>query len=407
MFLLRMALLNIGRNRRRSVVTVLAVGVGLGTLIFLWGFCDGTTEDQRENAIRLFTGHIQIHAQGFDETLAPELSLPRREEILDKIKNRIPGITVTERVKSEALIGTSEKSRGVLLMGIDPLREPKVTDLQNHLEKGEFLSPQGNRELLVGYRLAKRLHLEPGGKVVVMTQAVDGTLAGFAYRIRGIFHTGSQQVDELSAYMTLASLQELLGLEGQVHEIVIRLENRKAIPKTLAALEPLLDSKIYEVLTWNQIVPEVEQWTQWAESIVGTLLIAVMIVIGTSVMNTVLMSVFERTRELGVMMAVGTSPRQIVQLIFVETVILELLGIAFGLAAGYLVTFYFGKAGIAFHNLEEAFSMGYGSTTVYTRVNPKHVLQSILTLLGMTSFIGLYPAWRAGRMEPVKAIYHS
>ena len=122
-------------------------------------------------------------------------------------------------------------------------------------------------------------------------------------------------------------------------------------------------------------------------------------------MNTVLMSVFERTRELGVMMAIGTTPTQVIRLILLETFILQLFGIALGLVAGYCVTFYFGKVGIAFPELEQAFSRSYMSTVTYTRVEPFHVIQSIITLLILTSFIGLYPAWKAGRMEPIKAIY--
>ena len=131
-----------------------------------------------------------------------------------------------------------------------------------------------------------------------------------------------------------------------------------------------------------------------------------MIVIGVSIMNTVLMSVIERTRELGVMMAIGTTPGQIIRLILLETFVLELFGIVLGLIGGYFITFYFGQVGIAFPELEQAFSRSYMSTVTYTEVEPFHVVQSIITLFIMTSFIGLYPAWKAGRMEPIKAIYH-
>ena len=410
MLLLKLAFLNIGRNPRRSMITVLAIGVGLAALIFLWGFSDGTNEQMRENVIRLLTGHIQIHAPGYKNSLSPELTLPDRELLMQKLMTFKNLVAVSERVKCEALIGTSEKSRGVILTGIDPEQETKVTDLKKYIRDGEFLNGQGKREIIIGDRLAEKVELKVGDKVVVMTQAMDGTLAGFSYYVKGIFHTGSQTLDEVSAYISLSSAQELLTLENETHEMVIRLNQRKIISSFLNELKTSLTSGTsgnYDISTWDEIVPEVEQWAKWSEAIIRTILMAVMVVIGVSIMNTVLMSVFERTRELGVMMAIGTSPGRVIRLILLETFILELFGIVLGLILGYLVTTYFAQVGIAFPELERAFSRSYMSTVTYTRVEPFHVLQSIVTLFALTSFIGLYPAWKAGRMEPIKAIYRS
>ncbi len=407
MFLLKLAFLNIGRNPRRSVITVLAVGVGLAALIFLWGFSDGTNEQMRENVIRLYTGHVQVHAAGFEKALSPELIIPNREALL-KNASKLPGfVTYTERAKCEALLGTSERSRGVLLMGIDPDQEKKVTQLEQYVREGAYLTKEDKRSILIGSRLAKRMEAGVGDKLVVMTQALDGTLAGYSYHIAGILHTGSQQVDEIAAYITLESAQELLGLGQDTHEMVFRLDSRKHISAFIKAFRPFVSEKDYELLTWDQIVPEVEQWAQWAEAIIKTILVAVMVVIGVSIMNTVLMSVFERTREIGVMLALGTSPGRIIGLILLETIVLECWGILLGLLAGYSVVGYFGVTGIAFPELEAAFSRSYMSTVTYTRVEPAHVIQSVLTLLSLTTLISLYPAWKAGRMEPVKAIYHS
>ena len=184
MLLLKLAFLNIGRNPRRSIITVLAVGVGLAALIFLWGFSDGTNEQMRENVIRLLTGHVQIHGLNYKNTLAPELTVPDRELLIQKINSLPHLVAVSERAKCEALIGTSEKSRGVILTGIDPIRETKVTELQKYIQQGEFLANDGAREILIGDRLAGKVELNVGDKAVVMTQAMDGTLSGFSYRVK-------------------------------------------------------------------------------------------------------------------------------------------------------------------------------------------------------------------------------
>lgn len=407
MLLLKLAILNIGRNPRRSLITVLAISVGLAALIFLWGFADGTIDQQRENVIRLFTGHLQIHADKFEQLLSPELTLPERKRLLEWAHQQPDTVATTERVKCEALIGTSENSRGVLLIGIDPAREPLVTDIRDHVAEGEFFSPGDTREVLIGWRLAERIGVGLGDKVVVMTQAVDGTLAGYAYHIKGILHTGSLDLDELSAYVTLASGQELLGLGDATHELVIRLTGRDAIPSFMGRLKEAIDPGKYEILTWADIIPEVNQWASWADAIIRTIMVTVTVVIAVGIMNTIVMSIFERIRELGVMMAIGTSPRQVMMLIFLETLVLEAVGIILGVIGGYLLVFYFSIVGIHFHGVEEAFAQTYMSTVTYTQVKTGHVLQSILTLIGITSLISLYPAWKAGRMEPIKAIYHS
>lgn len=407
MLLFKLAFLNIGRNRRRSIITVLAVGVGLAALIFLWGFSDGTSEQQRQNVIRLFTGHVQLHAVGFQSGFAPEKIIPDPQTVVQKIQSHPLAVAISERMKCEALIGTTENSRGVLLIGMDPEKEPAVTDLKKHILQGDFLSHGSEREVLVGKDLAEKLKVGLGDKVVVLTQAADGTMAGYAYRVKGIFKTGSEQVDEFTAYISLSSGRELLSLGEDSHEMVIRLKDRHAIPSFLQAMREALDPAQYEFQTWDQIVPEVEQWVIWSEAVIRTILATVMIVIGVGIMNTVLMSVFERTRELGVMMAIGTSPAQIGALIFLETLILELMGVVLGVIGGYIAVFYFSHAGIHFQGVEEAFAESFMSTTVYTQVETKHVVNSILTLLLMTSFIGLYPAWKAGKTEPIKAIYHT
>ncbi|MDD5218664.1 MAG: ABC transporter permease [Candidatus Omnitrophica bacterium] len=405
MLLFKLAFLNIGRNPRRSVITVLAVAVGLGALIFLWGFSDGTTDQMRENVIQLVTGHAQIHAKDFEKKLTIENTVPEHRSLVKRLSGMKNVVAVTERAKCEALVGTSENSRGILLVGIDPVREVKVTRLLNYVTRGKFLMPDDKRGILLGNRLAERLEVDTGDKIVVMTQAMDGTLAGFAYHIKGILHTGSQSLDEMSAYITLDSAQELLGLEGEVHEIVVRLKERKALPAFLASVKSFLDLKVYELMTWDQVVPEVEQWAAWGEAIIRTILVAVMFVIGVGIMNTVLMSVFERTKEFGVMIAIGTSPIQVMKLIFFETFVLEFFGMILGIIGGYAVTGYFGKVGIAFPELERAFSKSYMSTVTYTQVTPAHVIQSIIILFILTSFISLYPAWKAGHTEPIKAIY--
>jgi ABC-type lipoprotein release transport system permease subunit len=407
MLILKLALRNVTRNKRRSLITILAVAVGLAALIFLFAFIDQTYEQQRENAIRLFTGHVQIYAQGFKKNLAPELTVPHKNEILNRLKQTSKVIGVGERIKTEALIGTSENSKGILLLGINPSDRPPATELEPHVKEGSFLTVGGNRDILIGKDLAEKLEAKLGGKVVIMTQAIDGTLAGFAYRVKGILNTGAQQLDEFSAFITLAAARELLGIGEESHELVLRLPNRKAIPPVLAEIKPFLAKSQYQVSTWDEILPEIDQWANYAEAIINIMLVAVMAVIGVGVINTVLTSIFERTREFGVMLAIGTKPSQIVILIFLETLILELIGIVAGVIISYLLIGCFSHTGIRLHGFEDAFAEAFASHIVYPKIYFSRVIECTRILVLLTSFISLYPASRIVRMEPVKAIYHS
>jgi ABC-type lipoprotein release transport system permease subunit len=407
MLLLKLAFLNIWRNPRRSILTILTVGAGLATLLFIWGFTDGTANGSRENIVRLYTGHIQIHAQGFITSLAPEMTIPQLDEIMASVRNQRQVVAVSPRVKCEVLMGSSANSHGLLLTGIDPVAEQKITDLSLYVAEGEFLEQSDQDKILIGFRLAEKLEVGVGDKVVVMSRAGGGIPWGLDFYVKGILYTGSQQVDELSAYVTITSAQNLVGVGDNIHELSIKTKDRRAADATADLLRKKLDSSSYQVSLWNDIVPEIDQWVEWHESIIRVVLNAVLILVGISVMNTILMSVLERLREFGVLMALGTSPRQISLLVFLETAILEIAGVVFGLVLGYGVIFFFGKVGISFKQFEQALSMTYTPTVIYTAVEPRNVVQTVFWLIGISSLINLYPALKAGRIEPVQAIYHS
>ena len=407
MLILKLAVLNIMRNARRSLITVLAVAVGLASLLFLWAFTDGSQEQQRDNVIRLYTGHIQIHAKGFEDKLAPELTLPNRIEVMKKIKE-LPFVEgVTEHVKSEALVGTSQQTKGVILIGMDPISHPSVLSLKKDTREGAFLQPEDNRKVLMGASLAKRLEVGLGDKVVIMAQAVDGTLAGYAFRVGGLIHSGSRMIDDLHVFVTAAAARELLGIEENSHEIVVRLKKRSDIPAFETAVRKFLPEDQYTLSSWDKIAPEVNQWASYTENIIRVMLIAIMAVIGVGVMNTILMSIFERTKELGVMVAIGTKPSQMIAMIFLETLVLEFIGIILGIGLGIFLAWYYGRIGIPLSGFKEAFAESFMSSIIYPQLMPYRIWECVRLLLLVTSFISLYPAIRVARMEPVKAIYHS
>lgn len=405
MLLLRLAYLNIRRNPRRSLISISSIAVGLAALIFLWAFIDGYQEQQRENAIRLFFGHVQIMPNGFRSKLSPEMAITDHKKVLEKVRTAGNVEAATERIHAEVLIGTSEHSRGVVLFGIDPESESQVTDISKSISGGVGLTGADKRSIVVGKGVAERISVSVGDKVVLMAQAVDGTLSGFSYRISGILSTGTA-LDDIYVITTKSAAQELLGIEDAVQEIVVRLRNRSAIAPFISEVEALLPSEGIQLVPWYDISPEIEQWASFSAAVVRTMLVTVMLVVGIGIMNIVLMSIFERVKELGVMLAIGTSPRQIVGLIVLETLAMELFGLILGVLLGYLACAYYAYAGIRLEGFEQAARQAFMSAVIYPEFRLSRVVESAGILIAMTTFVGLYPAWKAGRLAPVKAIYH-
>ncbi|MBI4597679.1 MAG: ABC transporter permease [Candidatus Omnitrophica bacterium] len=404
---LKMAFVNIWRNARRSLITILAIEVGLGGLIFLWGYKDGAAAGMLENATSLFTGHVQVHALGFDKTMSPGLTITDPVRLIQDIQGHPEVIGIARRVKCGVMIGTSEHSKGAMLLGIDPQQEVNVTRVKSLITRGVFLSDGAKKEILLGDRLAEKLNVAVGDKVVVMVHSVDGLLTGFAYHVTGIFHAGTRILDEEVVYADIASAQELLGIGSDVSEIVVRLNDLRAMSSFLPFVNHAVDTAKYEVLTWDQAEPEAKSLADWGEGIVRVIVVAMTIVIAIGIMNTVIMSVLERTKEFGVMLAIGVKPRQLIRLVLLESFLLQCVGIGVGVFFGYSLVTYFGYVGIPLWYAADTFSAGYVSPVIYTRVYPEHVVLSVLILIVVTSVVSLYPAVRAGRLNPVAAIYRS
>ncbi len=294
-----------------------------------------------------------------------------------------------------------------MLVGINPEEASKVIPFGDKITSGKSLSGDNLREILIGDSLAQLLGVDLNDKVIVMTQDKDGLLTGAPYRVRGLFHFGAAQMDKNMAFVHLGSAQELLGIGNNVSEIMIRLKDKKFIPSFTADAKQQFPASTYEVLVWEEILPEFTAWPDWYYAVLQIIMLVASLVVAIGILNTFLMSIFERTKEFGVMLAVGTRPRVIVQLILLESFLLQIAGIFVGLMLGMMLVQFFGQIGISLEYMREALETQFLTTTVYPSLNSDRALKSIITLVCVISVIIVLPAWRASRMEPVKAIYHS
>ena len=399
---------NLLRNPRRTGIMIGGAGAGILGYVFVLGFFDGFFEQTIENSTRYLTGHVQLERAGFRRDLAPELAIEEPGALLDELR-RTPGMAAAApRVQAQALASTAAKSEGIVLIGIDPPSEHSVTFIDRTIVQGKALAAGAEREVMIGRKLAEKLGLRLGEKMVVMAQAADGQLGTAAYRVSGIFATESASFDGAFAFVTLPAAQSLLGLGTRVSTVNIRLQDRSRLDSTVGLLRARFQASRLAVVPWQELLPQLEEMVKFNRVVSNILLAVLLLVVATAVMNTVFMAVTERTREFGVMMALGTSPASIRRMVVYETLVLLVLALLAGYGLGGALVGYLGTAGIDLSGFFRGYAAIPGLTgIVYPALFTATVVPPGVALLIAGVLVSLLPASRAARLDPATAIRHA
>ncbi len=398
---------NILRNPRRTAITAGGTAFGIVAFVFLFGFFDGFGEDLTENSTRYVTGHVQLERAGFRLDYAPELAFEGADALLRQLRAAPEVEAAAPRVQVQALASSAAKSEAILLVGVVPEAERAVTFIHRTIIEGQPLAAGADRDILIGRKLAERLAVRLGEKVVVMAQAADGELGTGAYRVGGIFATESATFDGAMAFVTLPAAQSLLALDSRVSTINLRLRQRAALADTLPELQRRIAATGLSLAPWQALLPQIEEMVRLVRVFSNIMLAIAFIVIAMAIMNTVFMAVSERTREFGVMMALGTPPAAIQRMVVYETLALMLIASFIGYGLGFTLVAAFGRQGIDLSGFFRGYSTIPGLTGV---IHPQLVAGRIvvpgLVLFAASVLVSLYPAARAARLDPVRAIRH-
>ncbi|HJV71499.1 ABC transporter permease [Ideonella sp.] len=398
---------NLRRNRKRSAITIGGTAFAILSYVFLYGYFDGFGEQIADNATRYVTGHVQIERAGLRRDWAPELAFGDADALLARFA-ALPGVrAAAPRVQAQALASSAAKSEGIMLIGVDPERERGVTFIDRTIVQGAPLDPTAGRDIVIGRGLADKLGLRLGEKLVVMAPALGGELGTAAYRVRGIFATESSAFDRTMAFVTLPAAQALLGLGPRVSSINLRLAERDGVAPVLARLGPALGEAGLAATPWQVLMPQVSQMVGLIRAIRSVVVGVFFVVVALAVMNTVFMAVAERTREFGVMMALGTSPRAIVRMVVYETAALMALASVLGYAGGAVLVLYLGNRGMDLSAFFKDYSAIPGLTGMaYPRLVVASIAGPGVALFVAGVAVSLYPAMRAARLDPSIAIRH-
>jgi ABC-type lipoprotein release transport system permease subunit len=393
------------RNVRRTVITGIAIGVGLAGMIFTDAFMVGMKQNIIETVTDNFLGEAQIHAEGFTDNYDPEKVITGTETILRQLKNEPEVEHVSQRVMTNGLINSAVNSRHLMLCGIDPHTEKMVSEIDEKMATGTYLD--NTQSILIGKPLAEELEVQMGDRIVVtVSMAESGELAQEMLRIGGIYHFEADEMDKQIAFVHIDKLRALLGLKpDESHEIVIHLTDAMIASNINYPLWAKYSKNGLKAEPWPQLVPELDMTLHLFNYAIILLSIVIFGVVVFGIVNTLFMSLYERFFEFGVLKAVGTRSFNIWKMIVYEACSLAVISILIGILLGFLVTIIFMKIGISFDGVD------LGGVTVQRRLYPviglyQYIIYPIVVLL-FTAGIGIYPATFAAKLKPAQAMRKS
>lgn len=399
----KMAYRNLGRNRRRSALSMLALSIGLALMLFIAAFFEGEMRSSMESTLRLASGHIQIRNIDYDPdklSVAWEYLIENPEQVAAQVEALDQVQVATPRLIASGIVSVRDESSGVQIMGVDPASSANDPYRQG-MVSGEFLKADDREGILIGLPLAENLGLKVGDQLNLLVNTSNGTVDEQLFTVHGIFSTGTSTYDKSIVLLPLAKAQAFSGAENRASFIFVLLKDREQANAVAAALQ----NPNYQIKTWQELNEILVLLEDFSNAYLMIMNLIVMGVTATVIVNTLVMSVFERTREIGILTAIGMKGRQIIALFLTEAGILALGGLAFGLLLGWGLTAYFGKVGIYFGDL--GLSGFYLGDRIYTYLTLQNTINLTIMALVITLLASLYPARLAARMEPVEALHGS
>lgn len=400
--LLSLAWRNIWRNKRRSLIIISAIAVGLLCGLFASAVMFGMGDSLINSTIDRDLGHIQIHTRSFEDDRLLTDTIPFTASILSEIKAQ-PNVTgASARLIIEGMISSATSSGGVRITGIIPSDEMNITTVHQKIVTGTYFETEDANQILMGQKLAENLGVRERSRVVLSFQGLDGTIIYGAFRVTGIFKTESSIFDRSTVFIREDDLLTLLDSEPIYHEIAIRVNSVQNVDSLYAGLKSSYTN--LSVQNWKELAPELKMMDEMMGLQLNIFLGVILFALLFGITNTMLMSVLERVREFGVLMAIGMKRSRVFLMIILETIVLSFIGGIVGIVLALITIAYFSIAGI---NLS-AFAAGlseFGLEAVLYPVLPIYFYASITVMILFTAvFSAVYPAIKAIRLKPATAI---
>ncbi|MFZ1729685.1 MAG: FtsX-like permease family protein [Bacteroidota bacterium] len=406
--LILLAWRNLWRNRRRTLITILAMVFATWFSIAMRGIQLGTYEDNISFSLNLFSGYVQLQQTEYHDNPSLQKCFRLDDNITQKLEqdDRVKGFA--PRVYADGLISFGDNSQGAAIFGISPEVESRVTRLPQKIRAGRMLSSDTAREIMLGQTMLENLRAKIGDEIVVLAQGYDGALGNMKYRIVGTIRTGMQDFDRSGVFMGITALQELVSMQNRVNVVAVSLNSLQDVDEFTEDMNAFLAGKNVRALSWEEVLPDLKQSIE-LDNYSGMLFLGILlIVVAFGILNTVLMSVTERFKEFGILLSVGMPQMKLVVLVLLETVFITLIGIFIGNLLGLAVNWYFSVNPYIFTGEYASMMEEYGFLPqMRSIVSASSFLNTSISVLVISLISALYPLYRVNSLEPLKGIRYT
>jgi ABC-type lipoprotein release transport system permease subunit len=406
--LLRMAWRNVWRNRRRTMIAVIAMSLGLALMLFFDGLMGGSKQAIYGNTVKLQGGNVQVHAPGYRERAKrlPLLPLADPGAVVQAASAQPSIVAAAQRIETSGMLSSREGTMPTVITGIQPEREAPVSLIAEKIAQGRYLAADDEDVLLIGQAMAETLEVTVGDRVTLVGRATHEQMRRRTMTVAGIYDTGIAEVEKRMVYVSLLEAQTLFDLRDQATEVAIFLESVGQEPPVVHALQAALPG--YEVDAWDTLNPSTKQSMDMETQIMSIFGLIILLIAGVGILNLMLMVVFERTREIGLLAAMGLKRREIILLFLLEGILIGLLGALVGGLLGGIVNAYYGRVGMEWAAEASDYSplAALLGGRIYFHVGVDLLLGRALTVAIIAALASLYPAWRASRREPAEALHY-
>ena len=401
--ILIMAWRNIWRNKTRSIVIMLSIAIGLFSGIAILSLCQGMMDSRVRTVIDSEVGHLQIHHPEFKKDYEPEFTIQNGQQVLKSITLMPEVKLAVPRSISTGMLSTPGGSAGVQINGVIPEQEYVVSQLRKKIIDGKPFDPEKKNQVMIGKKLADKLKLKSGSKLVLtFTDSSDEIVSG-AFRICAIYQSDNTPLDELNVYITMKAMNSMLNIGGSFHEIVLILKQDENLEAFQGRLRKQFSGLKME--TWREVSPETNLLVKTTDQYSYIIMVIIMLALAFGIINTMLMAILERTREIGMMLALGTNRHKIFYLVLLETFILTFAGTPIGIFSAWVIIYYFQKKGLDLSGMGNEMMNSFGFSSMIYPDFPSDKILNVFLIVFFTALLScLFPALKALRLQPVEAL---
>jgi ABC-type lipoprotein release transport system permease subunit len=403
---IKLAWRNIWRHRRRTVILVLSITLSLGMMLWYDGTIDGFQDAIYSNAIKVLGGNVQVHLQGYDTLAGQDSMLPlQNDQEIVKLAKQIPEvIQVSRRIKTGGMATNREGAFSVSIIGIEPELEAPINLMAQNVVDGRYLAAIDEDQVFIGKGLAEAMELKAGDTFTLTGKSLHNQMRKRTMTVAGIYDLGMRDIEKQTVYISLTEAQGLYGLTNSSNEVVISLKNLGGEFKVMDTIRSGISG--IELDSWQTSMPEMERAINSKGGVMGIFSMILFIIAGIGILNLLLMAIYERTREIGVLAALGMHPRQITWLFVLEGAMMALVGVISGVVFGLAINLFFKKVGFDYSSFSSATAYtALISGKVYPSLGLDKLGSHIISILVVSLLASIYPASQAARKDPAEALH--